>query len=179
MTESNSPDPSCVPYRRKGLYWALTLPFLGLLLGVTAFLGSASLFLSMGMVLLFLSLCAFQAYCCAYQDCPYVGGFCPAVIGILPANWIARALYGSRPVVKSRRRFALYAGLGMLSWAGLILLPLIWLGRLGIGYAIGYVAAHAVYAAVFGLTICPLCAIRETCPGGAFHRLFQRTGDGG
>jgi hypothetical protein len=172
MSEEAKPDLSCVPYRRKGLYFAITIPFLLLLLGVLVFLGTVSLLLAGAFLLLFLAMSYFQAYCCVYQDCPYVGGFCPAVIGILPANLMAKVLYGKRTVVRSKARFELNALLGISSWLGLVVLPLFSLARLGIGFAIGYFACHVVYAVVFGLTICPVCAIRNTCPGGSFYRLF-------
>jgi hypothetical protein len=174
MTSDAKPDMSCVPYRRKGLYFALTIPFLLLLLVVFIYLATVGLFVALAFLLLYLAMSYFQAYCCAHQDCPYVGGFCPAVIGILPANLLAKLLYDGRPLVRSKKRFEVNATLGVLSWLGLILLPLFWLARLGIGFAIGYFVCHAVYAAVFGLTICPVCAIRNTCPGGSFHRLFAR-----
>jgi len=43
-----------------------------------------------------------------------------------------------------------------------------------LGFAIGYVVAHVVYSLIFGLTVCPVCSIRHTCPGGQFHQLFLR-----
>ena len=122
--------------------------------------------------MLYLAMSYLQAYCCAYQECPYVGRFCPAVIGILPANLMAKLLYGKRIPIKSKARFDQNAMLGILSWLGLILLPLCWLAKLGIGFAAGYVACHAVYAVVFGLTVCPVYAIRNRCPAGSFQRLF-------
>jgi hypothetical protein len=176
MTEEARPDMSCVPYRRKGLYFAITIPFLLILLLLIVYLGTVTWLLSLAFLLLYLAMSYFQAYCCAYQDCPYVGRFCPAVIGILPANLMARLFYSNRPIVRSKKRFEVSALLGIFSWLGLILLPLFWLARLGIGFAVGYFACHAVYAAVFGLTVCPVCAIRHTCPGGSFHRLFVKEG---
>ncbi len=169
MNTPNQPDLTCVPYRRKGLYWALTIPFLLMLVLVFVYLWTINIVLSFGLLGLFLSMSYFQSYCCAYQDCPYVGGFCPAVIGILPGNWMAKLLFGNRPFVKSEKRFHIHVNMGISSWVALGLFPVYWLWQAHWGYAAGYLAAHVVYSIIFGLTICPVCAIRGTCPGGQFH----------
>ena len=103
-----------------------------------------------------------------------MGGFCPAVLGIMPASLIAKVLYGNREIVRTKARFEAYATVAVAGWLGLVFLPVYWIGQLGIGFAIAYVALHAVYALIFGLTVCPVCAIRESCPGGKFHKLVQR-----
>ena len=36
------------------------------------------------------------------------------------------------------------------------------------------IRANAVHALIFGVTVCPACAIREACPGGKFRDLVQR-----
>jgi hypothetical protein len=156
---------SCVPYRRKGLYFALTIPFLLLLVAVFVYLWRYSFVLSIVFASFFVGMSYFQAYCCAYQECPYVGGFCPAVIGIMPASLMAKVLYG-KGVVKSQRRFELSATLGVACWVGLILFPLFWIAKIGWIWAAGYVLCHVVYTVIFGATICPACAIRDICPGG-------------
>jgi hypothetical protein len=173
-------DMSCVPYRRKGLYLVLTVPFLVLLALIFCYLWTYSFVLSLVFGLLYLSTSFFQAYCCAYQDCPYVGGFCPAVIGIMPASLIAKVIYGNREIVKSKERFELYATLAIISWLGLVAFPLFWLAKLGLAFAVGYVVYHVVYTVIFGLTICPACAIRDICPGGKFQNwVRQRRGETG
>jgi len=174
MDSESAPDMSCYPYRRKGWYLTLTIPFLVLMAAIAVVLWRTSPILSFSMLLLYGITCLGQAYCCAHQDCPYIGGFCPGVIGIMPAAWIAKALYANRPLERSQDRFNRNVAFAMTGWIGLIVLPLYWLAKLGIGYAVGYVAAHIVYAIIFGLTVCPVCAIRHTCPGGQFHQLFQR-----
>ena len=173
MTEPK-PDLSCVPYRRKGLYLALTIPMLLLMLAVLIYLGTYNIPLSLAFLACYVVMSTFQAYCCAYQDCPYVGGFCPAVLGIMPASLIAKVLYSNREIVRTKARFEAYATIAVTGWIGLVFLPVYWLAKLGIGFAIAYVACHAVYALVFGLTVCPVCAIRDTCPGGKFHKLVRR-----
>jgi hypothetical protein len=173
MTESK-PDMSCVPYRRKGLYLALTIPMLLLMLAVLVYLGTYNILLSVAFLACYLFMSTFQAYCCAYQECPYVGGFCPAVLGIMPASLIAKVLYGKREIVRTKARFEIYATVAILGWLGLALLPVYWLAKPGAGFALAYVACHALYALVFGLSICPVCAIRDTCPGGKIHKLVRR-----
>jgi hypothetical protein len=145
-----------------------------LLLAVLVYLGTYSILLSLALLACYLVMSFFQAYCCAYQRCPYVGGFCPAVLGIMPASLIAKILYGNREIARSKARFDAYATVAVLGWIGLVLLPVYWIANLGIGFAIAYVACHASYALIFGLSVCPVCAIRETCPGGKVHRLLQR-----
>lgn len=173
MTESK-PDMKCVPYRRKGLYLALTIPMLMILLGVFVYLWTVSFVLALVFLGCYLWMSFFQAYCCAFQKCPYVGGFCPAVLGIMPASFIAKVVYGNREITRTKARFETVATVAVLGWLGLIFLPVYWLAQVHIGVAFGYVAIHAVYAIIFGLTVCPVCAIRETCPGGKFHKLVQR-----
>ena len=171
---TTGPDMTCVPYPRRGLYLALTIPLLLLLVTVMGYLWTIKFWLSLLFLGCYLVMSTFQAYCCAYQECPYVGGFCPAVLGIIPASLIAKVLYRNREIVRSRARFEAFATVAVLGWLGLVFLPVYWIARLGIGFAIGYVLVHATYALVFGLTICPVCAIRETCPGGKVHKLLQR-----
>ncbi|MEA3438961.1 MAG: hypothetical protein U9R58_01635 [Chloroflexota bacterium] len=177
MTDNFKPDLSCVPYRRKGLYFALTIPFLLILLVLFVYLWSVNISLALIFASFFGLMCYFQAYCCVYERCPYVGGFCPAVIGIMPASWIAKWLYGNMEFTPSRRKYEIHVNLGIASWVALVLFPLYWLDQPGIGYAIGYFACHAVYALIFGLTICPVCAIRDICPGGKFQSLVFKNRD--
>ena len=168
------PDMSCVPYRRKGLYLTLTIPMLLLLLVVFVYLWTNSVLLSLAFLSCYLAMSFFQAYCCAYQRCPYVGGFCPAILGILPASLIARYLYSNREISRTRARFDAHATVAVIGWLGLVFLPVYWIARQAIGLAIAYVACHAVHALIFTLTICPVCAIRQTCPGGKVHKLVRR-----
>jgi hypothetical protein len=174
MTEAK-PDMTCVPYRRRELYLALTIPILLLLVAVLVYLWTFRFWLSLAFLACYLVMSTFQAYCCAYQECPYVGGFCPAVLGIMPASLIAKLLYGNREMVRSKARFEAFATVAVLGWIGLVFLPVSWIAMLGIGFAVAYVLVHAIYALVFGFTICPVCAIRETCPGGKVHRLIRRS----
>ena len=165
MADDNKPDMSCVPYRRKGLYFALTVPFWLLLVAIFVYLWTYNFLLSFVFASFFVGMSYFQAYCCVYQECPYVGGFCPAVIGIMPASLMAKIIR-RKEVARSRKRFEINATLGVVCWLGLIVFPLFWIAKLGAGFAVGYVLSHVVYTGIFGITICPACAIRDICPGG-------------
>jgi hypothetical protein len=118
--------------------------------------------------------CLFQAYCCAYQDCPYVGGFCPAVAGIMPASLLAKWIYGRGRIRRSKASFETQAVLGFTGLLGLAFFPLYWIAKLGWPLAVGYLVLHLVYYGVFLFTICPACAIRNTCPGGKVHQVFLK-----
>lgn len=174
MSDEVKLDMSCVPYRRKRLYFALTIPFLALLILVFLYLWTFNFIFSVVFLAFYLATCYFQTYCCAYQECPYVGGFCPAIAGIMPASILTKLMYNGKKVVKSRKRFEIYATLASLSWLGLIILPLFWIGKLGIAPAAGYLAFHVAYYLIFGLTICPVCATRHTCPGGKLQSVVLR-----
>jgi len=168
------PDLSCVPFRKRGLYFALTIPFLLVLLAVLVYLTTVNLLLALAFVVLYLLTCWFQAYCCAYQNCPYVGGFCPTIAGIWLANPMARIVRRAGIVPRSRRAFELYALLAIVCWIALVLFPVAWIARLSGRLAGGYVLVHIVYGVIFFLTVCPGCAIRETCPGGSVQKMLRR-----
>ena len=174
MNDNIRPDMSCVPYRRKGLYLILTMPFLVLLVSVFVYLWTYSFILSIALLSFYSAMCYFQAYCCAYQDCPYVGGFCPAIVGIIPASLLTKLIYGKKQVVRSKKSFEMHAAVASVGWLGLIAFPLFWIAKLGIAVAAGYVVCHAVYYVIFGLTICPACAIRHTCPGGKLQSVVLK-----
>ena len=174
MPDDIKPDMSCVPFRRKGLYLALTIPLLALLISVFVYLWTISYALALVFVSFYFVMCYFQACCCAYQDCPYVGGFCPALVGIMPASILTKLIYGKGRIPRSKRSFEIHATLAFIGWLGLIVLPLFWIAKHGTCFAVGYAACHAVYYLVFGLTICPACAIRHTCPGGKLQSVVLK-----
>ena len=117
--------------------------------------------------------CVFQAYCCAYQDCPYIGGWCPGLAGIIPASRIARMLYG-KTIKKTTKRFALFGTLAFCSLIGLGVFPLYWLGQRAAWLAVAYFVLNLAYYTLFLMTVCPVCAIRNTCPGGKCHQLVLK-----
>jgi hypothetical protein len=174
MSIENKPDMSCVPYSRKGVYFALTIPFLVIVILVFVYLWRNNILLSFVLLALYLATSYFQAYCCAYQECPYIGRFCPAIVGIYPANLFAKLLYGRKKVVESKVRFEVQATLATIGWLGIAILPLYWLWQLGAIFAIGYFASHVIYYLIYGLTVCPKCAIRDTCPGGKLQSVVLK-----
>jgi hypothetical protein len=184
--EIKQPDRSCYPFARRGLYLAIVIPYLAVLVAVLLFLllgktrdGGARrlrLFPAMIFVALYVGLCHFQSYCCACLECPYVGEFCPAIAGIYPANVIAGARYRESGVVRSERKLEEQAALAGACWGAMMLFPLPWLARKRRSYALGYLAAHAVYYMFHGLAICPACSIRESCPGGKLQTVVLGRG---
>ena len=121
-------------------------------------------------------MCYFQAYCCACQECPYIGEFCPALAGIYPANTLARMKYGDKGAVESEQAFKANATAAAFCWGGMMLFPLPWLARRSAKLAAAYVLVHAVYYLAHGLILCPVCAIRDTCPGGMLQAMVLKRG---
>jgi len=174
MPAEIKPDLSCVPFSRKTLYSILTTPFLVILLLVLIYLWTFSCWLSLLFLLLFLAVCYFQTYCCAYQECPYVGQFCPAIVGIMPASFMTKFIYRRKKIVKSKKRYWINIALATMAWLGLVFFPLFWIAKLHDALAWGYIALHLIYYLIFGLTICPVCAIRNTCPGGKLQKALLK-----
>ena len=174
MLDDHVPDASCVPYPRKSHYLLLTVPFLTTLILVGVYVWRFSPWVTAAMAFCYLWTCFFQAFWCAAQACPYIGRFCPAVAYIVPASWIAKWLYADRRIVASRIKLEVHAGLAILGWIGWTVLPPRYIARCSPALAVAYVAWQLVCVAIFGLTICPVCAIREMCPGGAFQRRCLR-----
>lgn len=172
MSEEIRPDLTCVPYRRKGLYFTLTIPMILAFVVVLAYLGTYHPILAFIFFSLYLMTCIFQAYCCAYQECPYIGKFCPAVAGITPSNLIAKFLYGSGLMNKSKRLFETHALIASATLFGMMIFPIYWIAKIGIGWTVAYIVFVIVYLLTFTLTICPVCAIRGSCPAGKIHNLF-------
>jgi hypothetical protein len=166
------PDISCVPYPRKRTYLILTVPFLALLVAVAVYLWTVSFVLALVFILLFVATNLFQSYCCAYQDCPYAGGFCPAVAGIMPSGLLAKVI--AKRIRKSRRLFSISAAIAFVALLGLLVFPLYWIAQIGIAMVIGYFVLNIIYYVTFLLSICPVCAIRDTCPGGRLRGTLRK-----
>lgn len=173
MIEEKKPDMACVPYRKKALYFTLTIPIMALVVLIFIYLWSFSFVLSIIFISFYILANIFQAYCCAYQECPYIGGFCPAIAGIMPANVIAKRFFLSR-IEKSKAIFDLCATIASGSLLGSIVFPIFWIAKLSIVLAIAYPVLIVIYVIIFFLTICPVCAIRNTCPGGKLQNMMLR-----
>ena len=184
--ETAGPDMSCYPFRRKKLYLAIVIPYIAVLAAAFFYLlarkdprdtsaRTGRRYLP-GLTYLsfYLGMCYFQAYCCACQDCPYIGEFCPALAGIYPANTLARMKYGAKGAIKSEEAFKANAAAAAFCWGGLMLFPLPWLARRSAKLAAAFVFMHAVYYLAHGLVLCPVCAIRDTCPGGMLQSMVLK-----
>ena len=154
----------CVPFKKKVLYLLLTIPL------VTIFIAIAIYFWLTGLIpfiiysSLFLMVIIFQSYCCAYQDCPYIGNFCPGIGGIIMISSIIALLL--KKIKKSKILFELFASLGFTCLIGITIFPLFFIYKLGIIVLISYLIIAILYFIAFFALICPVCAIRNTCPGG-------------
>ena len=173
MIEEKKPDMTCVPHGKKGLYLALTIPLMVLIILIFIYLWSFSFVLSIVFISFYVLACISQAYCCAYQECPYIGGFCPAIAGIIPASVIAKRFFVGR-IKKSKAMFDLCATVASVCLLGSIVFPIFWIAKLSIVLAIAYPVLVVVYVVVFFLTICPVCAIRNTCPGGKLQNTMRK-----
>jgi hypothetical protein len=167
MNDQIPPNKTCIPYSRKYVYFLLTIPLMLLILVIVVFLFLINPFLSVIYLSFWIGANIFQSYCCNFQDCPYIEGFCPAVAGIIPASRIAR-LPVIKNMKKSKSRFEIFATFGSLCLLGLIIFPLFFLIELDLLYPLAYLILILVYAILFLWNICPVCAIRGTCPGGLF-----------
>ena len=169
MTEDERTETHCVPYEKRGRYYVSTA-ILFIVQGlIFLYLWTINPIYSLMMIVLYLATSYFQSYCCVYQDCPYIGEMCPAISGIYVGNIFAQKLY-SKDTPKDEKRFHRHKNLGILFWLLMVFFPLYWIYLLDLYYAIFYVIFHLGYFVLFGLTICPSCAIKETCPGGALQK---------
>lgn len=173
MTEDCQSDILCVPYSRTLLYLLLTIPLL-CMMGFVAYVLFTYSYIFMIIYLAFFVLTSvFQSYCCHYQSCPYVGGFCPAVAGIILASFFAKLLEKIH-VRKSKLLFDIFAIIASINLLGLIVFPLYWLFIYNIILFVGFLLMVMLYAIAFLLLICPVCATRNTCPGGIASSKLRR-----
>jgi hypothetical protein len=163
---------NCIPYARKKLYLIITIPLMLLIIAIFGFIFIINPFCGIIYLGFWFGANVFQSYCCEYQDCPYTDGFCPAVAGIIPASRIANFSI-IKNMSKSKKRFELYATFGSLCLLGLIIFPLLFIFELGMVYLLGYLTFILIYAILFLWNICPVCAIRSTCPGGRFSTTLR------
>ena len=154
----------CVPYKRKALYLILTIPIVVLYLVIMVYLWQVNKLVFAVYCSFFILGIIFQSYCCAYQSCPYIGKFCPGLGGfIIPASVVALLL---KKVKKVKALFDLFASLGFICLLAIILLPVYFIYKLGVNLLVFYSIIVIAYNVLFLLLICPVCAIRDTCPAG-------------
>ncbi|MBD3407534.1 MAG: hypothetical protein GF411_15565 [Candidatus Lokiarchaeota archaeon] len=169
MAAENEPDLCCVPYKNRRRYYVLTAVFLVVLVWTILYLWIINPLLSLIMIGFYLATNYFQAYCCYYQRCPYIGAFCPAISGIYLGNILANRLK-KKNAEMSEKKFKLHKNLGVLSYFATLLFPIYWIYLLGLEFALLYFVFQVAHYAIFGLTVCPSCAIRDTCPGGGLQK---------
>jgi len=154
----------CVPFKKKSLYLLLTIPIVTIFFAIAIYLWLTSLIPFIIYCSLFLMVIILQSYCCAYQDCPYIGNFCPGIGGVIIISSIIALLL--QKIKKSKILFELFATLGFTCLIGITIFPLFFIYKLGIVVLISYLVIAIFYFIAFFALICPVCAIRDTCPGG-------------
>ncbi len=162
-------DFSCVPYKRKKLYLKLTIPLLILYAIISIYLATYNVIFAIIYISLYFLACLFQSYCCNYQNCPYIGKFCPGIYGIIPSSIFAKSNL-IRKRKKSKKIFNLYATLAFIFLLGLFIFPIYWIMKYSLFITILYGLFTAIYFLTFLYMICPVCAIRDTCPGCKIHQ---------
>jgi len=154
----------CVPYKRKLIYLALTIPMIALYIAIAMFLWQINVVFFAVYASLFVFVASFMSYVCVYWQCPYVGKFAPCVGGFcLPSSQIARLMKNAK---RSKARYNTFLTLAYASFFGIILFPMYFLYLQGIVYFLGYIGIVVVYCLLFTLFICPVCGTRHICPGG-------------
>ena len=154
----------CVPYKRKPLYLALTIPMIVMYVVIANFLWQINVVVFSIYVSLFVFVAFFMSYVCVYWECPYVGKFAPCVGGFcLPSSQIARLFKNTK---RSETRYNIFLNLAYVSFFGIILFPTYFLYVQNIIYLLGYIGIVILYWVVFTLYICPVCGTRHICPGG-------------
>jgi hypothetical protein len=154
----------CVPYKRKFLYLALTIPMIALYIAIAVLLWRINVVIFVVYVSLFVLVAFFMSYVCVYWRCPYIGKFAPCVGGFcLPSSQIARLFKQAK---RSESRYKVFLTLAYASFFGIILFPTYFLYVQSIAYLLGYIGIVFVYWLAFTLFICPVCGTRHVCPGG-------------
>jgi hypothetical protein len=159
MTEND-----CVPYKRKTLYLALTIPMIIMYVAIAVFLWQINTWAFSIYIALFVCVAFFMSYVCVYWECPYVGKFAPCVGGFcLPSSQLARMFKKSK---RSETQYNIFLNLAYMSFFGIILFPVYFLYTRSIFHLLGYIGIVVVYWVLFTLYVCPVCGTRYVCPGG-------------
>ena len=162
----------CVPYPRKALYLGITVPLVVVYVTIAFFLGSIHLALVLIYAMCFILVAVFQAYCCVHQDCPYIGRFCPGAGGFCtPASRIAKLW---RNVERTETRFNVFGSIAFVNLLVIVFLPVYFLFQWNPFTLLPYFAIVGAYTCGMLLLICPVCAIRDTCPGGKASGRLRR-----
>jgi hypothetical protein len=142
----------------------MTAPLVVLYLALAFLLATIHIALVVAYGMAFILVAVFQAYCCVHQDCPYIGRFCPGAGGFcVPASRIAKLW---RNVERSDKRFNLFGSIAFLNLLVIVFLPVYFLYQWNPSALLAYFAIVVAYTFGMLLLICPVCAIRDICPGG-------------
>jgi hypothetical protein len=166
-------DKTCIPYPRKGLYWIINLVYLGLLILTSIYLWKYSIVISLIYISFYVITVILHGYMCAFSPCPYSGTFCPGIFALFPVGKIALII--KRLKIKHSVKlikFFFYVILGALFLT--LVLPLYWIGKLGMIYSLGYFLLVIGYFVIFILIICPKCAGRIYCPSAKLSNLISK-----
>ena len=159
--------------RDKLLYAVILIPFLAAFLGAAYLLATASIYLAIVFLLLYVGVNVFQAGCCV--GCPYRGKYCPAVFGVYLGNFLSATVYRKRDF--ESRFFRTNATFAEILVVATFLFPIYWLLLLNWYYLVAFLILMVVHIVLFYPTVCPKCSYNDTCPGGqAVHKLFKRGG---
>lgn len=157
------PDKTCVPCRRKTLYWVLVTPILLAVILVFIGLWRFSPLLSFIFLGIWLLANVFEGYCCADLQCPYVGKWCHPVGGFLLSSLIYKIFFFNR-LKKSKEGLNMFMELSSTAIIlVLIVFPIFWLIKLSLIYAIAYPTLWVVYAIAHICLICAICPVGQIC----------------
>jgi len=165
-------DKGCIPYPRKGMYWLINIPYLLLLVLTAIYLWQFSWLVSSIYVSLYFISVILHGYVCTFSGCPYKGKMCPGAFAYFPVGKMAM-LYDKLKVKKSDTLIGIFFLLIMIFLLAIIVLPLHWIKKLGIGFAIGYVSVIMAYFIIFLLSICPKCSMRFNCPAAKLANILN------
>lgn len=144
------------------LYFTTLVPLLIALIGAAYVLWTASVYLMVVFIFLYVAINVFQAGCCI--GCPYRGKYCPAVFGIYLSNLISATVYKNRE--PDLRFFKMNANLAELFLIITLLFPIYWLSVSNWIYVILFFFLIGLHATTFFPTMCTKCSYNDTCPGG-------------
>ncbi|MGB2962931.1 MAG: hypothetical protein WBB69_03000 [Anaerolineales bacterium] len=150
----------------KWLYYLSLIPFLVVFIGSGYLLSTYSIYLTIGLVGLYILTNLFQAGCCI--GCPYRGKYCPALFGVYLGNLLSGILYPDREF--DQKFFDRNAAAGEIMVIVLALYPIYWVFKTGWYLVPIYLLLIAAHLVTFMPTQCEKCSYNETCPGGIAWR---------
>ncbi|MBI9050584.1 MAG: hypothetical protein JEZ00_14280 [Anaerolineaceae bacterium] len=165
-------DMKCVPYKRKGLYLALTLPMIVIYILIFCMLWQIKPMFALIYLSFFVLVALCMSFVCVYWQCPYVGKFAPCVGGFcLPSSQLARLWKNTK---RTEGRYKFFYNAAFVFFFAIIFFPLYFLYMTSIPLLIGYIVVVSLYTVSYMWLICPHCATRAACPGGQSAMALQK-----